>query len=89
MSARCHACRVEITSYRLVMDFALIADERHRTTEAAELSCGCVVEWPEFEANIDCEDAPSAGDSVLVLVSDMAGNPAFSFVDTFDVDEDA
>jgi len=51
-SVRCHNCNGEVTRYLQKIEYLLTPRVAHQAGQAIELSCGCVVDFPDWKINL-------------------------------------
>jgi hypothetical protein len=51
-SVKCHNCNGEVSSYLQKIEYFLTPDIAHQAGQVIELSCGCVVDFPDWQLNM-------------------------------------
>jgi hypothetical protein len=63
-SVKCHNCNGEVTGYLQKIQYLLSPTIAHQAGQVIELSCGCVVDFPDWKINLqtgECEIVDFSG----------------------------
>jgi hypothetical protein len=77
-STWCKVCKKGVDSFSQSTRFILVADEAIKERESVTLSCGCAIDFPEWDIDLQ---------TGICKISNFAGQVYLEFLDTELIDE--